>query len=715
MSDKTRAASTESLDSVASESSESGNPPGVLRCGTLQKPHGPLGKWANRYYVLTEDCLHRFARANSDMFFGKEIAHYDLECIMNVKPKNQLIIFDLVVKGKRAKERKIKCPDMSSAEQWVVAIKRAKAQLEIRRRDSGGADGRMRSGSGDGGKRGGRKNGRRRQHSITGDYHQMSTNSPLRFGAGGVGVHKGHLPSPFCLKIQQSDGSTSSKGNSLVPDEELCVGGVLNSSVLVIEDTSGGSVRLPLSELANVEKIERKLMLTRDGEEEEEEGGVGGKGGRDGGDGEGGGATKSVDDELPHVSLRIRFAPSRERESRSLNDEEESSHGRIHVMTLGLSVLVVVASSVFLMQSSEELQGPVGIWATCMVVGTFILGLLAYFDGRKLRLKKFKEKEEKNKKRNKNGGAGGGAEVWRIMYVALLDDSGEIKEHNQKKIEDQAGKWSFERMMEVLGYKNPTERQELLDHIPLNVETPQRWLNCEKENPSLARKRWAYTTKFRKTFGFNDILNRPHPMYDVIKKNWDCSYYGKDKTGKHPVFYDKPAGVNMKRMRQLGITDDDLCYHYVWITEYAYKYLCDNSDDMASCITVYNLNGLDRSLFFGKKKALMMKTLKIMEQHYPERTYKIYILNGPWWFNGFAWPIVTAVAQPQTLEKIKNFGSKFGKFVADLATYVDLDKVPKEFGGQNPLPLKNSEVSEYFFFFFFFLPAQQLDPDQFFF
>ena len=94
MSDKTRAASTESLDSVASDSSESGNPPGVLRCGTLQKPHGPLGKWANRYYVLTEDCLHRFARANSDMFFGKEIAHYDLECIMNVKPKKQLIIFD---------------------------------------------------------------------------------------------------------------------------------------------------------------------------------------------------------------------------------------------------------------------------------------------------------------------------------------------------------------------------------------------------------------------------------------------------------------------------------------------------------------------------------------------------------------------------------------------------------------------------------------------
>ena len=32
------------------------------------------------------------------------------------------------------------------------------------------------------------------------------------------------------------------------------------------------------------------------------------------------------------------------------------------------------------------------------------------------------------------------------------------------------------------------------------------------------------------------------------------------------MFYDRPAGVNMKRIKELGITDADLCYHYVWIT-----------------------------------------------------------------------------------------------------------------------------------------------------
>ena len=503
--------------------------------------------------------------------------------------------------------------------------------------------------------------------------------SPLQFGAsnanGGL-----HLPSPFSLRIQQSDGSTASKGNSLVPDEELCVGAVLNASILVVEDTSGRSVRLALSELANINKVERKLKLTRDNKEIKSTSDEG--------------KSRSVDDEITHVTLRIRFDNDRRGRlvgsSSSGHDNGESldsadDHGRIHLMTLGLSVLVVVASSVFLMSTSEELQGPVGIWATCMVVGTAILGFLAFMDGHKIRTS------------TKANGSNGN-DVWRIMYVALLDDSGEIAEHNKKKIENKQGVWDFTRMMEVLGYKNPTERPELMAHIPVDKETPQRWLNCEKGNPNLARKRWAYTTKFRKNFGFNNILDKPHPLYNVIKQNWDCSYYGRDKTGKHPIFYDKPAGVNMKRFRELGITDADLVYHYVWITEFAYKHLCDNSDDMASCITIYDLKGLDRSLFFGEKKKLLQKTMKIMEQHYPERTFKIRILNGPGWFNWIAWPIVTSIANKQTLEKIKSYGSDFKKFAAEIAQYVELSRVPQEFGGENPLALKESQVRPLIFF-----------------
>ena len=461
---------------------------------------GILGSYVKRYYVLTEDCLHRFARANSDMFFGKEIAHYDLECIKNVKVIDRTIRFDLVQTGAKRDQRKIRCPDTQQAEDWVVAIKSAQRAMSIRRRDATSKRGSF-----------------RRRPSITGDYQRFQ--SPLQFGSGGSGGL--HLPSPFSLRIQQSDGSTASKGNSLVPDEELCVGAVLNDSVLIVEDTSGRVVRLALSELANVDKCEKKLELIRIDN--------GGNGGNVKENGDTESKSLSADDEITHVSLRIRFDNDRRDRSRASKHargggngggHSSSSEGNGHNFILVLSVLVVVASSIFLVKLSEDLQGPVGIWATCMVVGTAVIGLLAFVDGHKIR----KSAQAANDTTNQD--------VWRIMYVALLDDSGEIAEHNKKKIEDKAGHWDFDRMMEMLAIKNPTERSDLCEPIALQTETPQRWLNCEPDDPILARKRWTYTTKFRKTFGFNDILNRPHPLYAVIKKNWDCSYYGVDKTGK---------------------------------------------------------------------------------------------------------------------------------------------------------------------------------------
>ena len=189
------------------------------------------------------------------------------------------------------------------------------------------------------------------------------------------------------------------------------------------------------------------------------------------------------------------------------------------------------------------------------------------------------------------------------------------------------------------------------------------------------------------------ILDRPHPLYNVIKKHWDSNYFGTDKSGKHPVYYDRPAGVNMKRMRELGITDADLCYHFVWISEYCYKYIANDVDNMSSCITVYNLKGMDRSLFYGAKKALLQKTMKIMEQHYPERTWKILILNGPVWFDWLAWPMAKKMASQQTLDKVKNFGNNFIKFSDYLKNYVKGTEIPEIFGGDNPTSLNQGRVS----------------------
>ena len=85
-----------------------------------------------------------------------------------------------------------------------------------------------------------RKHARRR--TVTGDF------SGLVFGRSAT-----VLPSPFRLTVSMADGQ-SSKGNSLVPDEELCVGTVEKDHVFVVETEDGGSGRVPAKHFANKEK-----------------------------------------------------------------------------------------------------------------------------------------------------------------------------------------------------------------------------------------------------------------------------------------------------------------------------------------------------------------------------------------------------------------------------------------------------------------------------
>ena len=148
-----------------------------------------------RYYVLTEDCLHRFARQGSDTFFGKEIAHYDLEYINNPRISKSSIHFSVVLDGHNGSERRIRCPTINSAEQWLAAITKAQNHLKVKRRDS--LDGREKRSSNT---NSGRKKYARRP-SITGDYQAMMQNSPLQFGkVGGTGSHNGKYLSILYLR-----------------------------------------------------------------------------------------------------------------------------------------------------------------------------------------------------------------------------------------------------------------------------------------------------------------------------------------------------------------------------------------------------------------------------------------------------------------------------------------------------------------------------------
>jgi hypothetical protein len=90
-----------------------------------------------------------------------------------------------------------------------------------------------------------------------------------------------------------------------------------------------------------------------------------------------------------------------------------------------------------------------------------------------------------------------------------------------------------------------------------------RFVRAEKGDEESARKRWLKTMEWRKAEGIDTILCEPHPHFNIIKANYPHYYYGRSKTG-NPLYVDKPGGIDLKILRENGITLDDLLRQLVF-------------------------------------------------------------------------------------------------------------------------------------------------------
>ena len=276
-----------------------------------------------------------------------------------------------------------------------------------------------------------------------------------------------------------------------------------------------------------------------------------------------------------------------------------------------------------------------------------------------------------------------------VAAAAAGGDAGGVGEEGKGDDGRPPAVWDYEAICRFLEIKNPQENPENLAAIPDDVPTPRRWLNAEPKDPVKARWRWKLTTKFRERFDIPRILEIPHTKYELIKPHFNCYYYNKAKNGC-PIFIDGPGEHDLDRMKELGVTEGDVIFHYMWMTEYLWQRIGDPADDELKTVTIYNLKGLGVFTFKGQLKACITRVMKIMEQHYPEKTHKIFITNGPGWFNWIAWPIIRTLANKQTLDKIKNFSTPNAAFQAAVGEVIDLANLPKLFGGTSDAGLEDS-------------------------
>lgn len=215
------------------------------------------------------------------------------------------------------------------------------------------------------------------------------------------------------------------------------------------------------------------------------------------------------------------------------------------------------------------------------------------------------------------------------------------------------------------------------DGYPQDLDIPVRYVKGMGGDMVEARRRWIASLEWRKEEKVDAILEEPVPNFDIIKKYYPHFYFKEAKNGSM-VYYEIPGKISLPKLKEHGLDLDVLCRHYVYITEFLWKELDKNPE--GKLLTCMDMKGTKLSMFAGEVKEFLLRSAKMIGAHYPERSYKIFILNAPWWFS-LVWKFVSPWVHPNTRAKVVVCGSTF---LPQLEELVELTSVPEEIGGQDP-------------------------------
>lgn len=175
-----------------------------------------------------------------------------------------------------------------------------------------------------------------------------------------------------------------------------------------------------------------------------------------------------------------------------------------------------------------------------------------------------------------------------------------------------------------------------------------RFIAAEKGNEEKGKERYLQTVAWRKEHELDQILRRPHHNFEKIKKCYPQYFHGRSKAG-NPVYYEKPGKIDLVALKQLGLSIEDLIYHYMYITEFLWTYI--EPEDAARSITVLDVSGIGMSSLGGEVLDFIKRASSFTAAHYPERSAHIFIINIPGWFN-MIWRIVKPLIDPVTRDKV---------------------------------------------------------------
>lgn len=210
----------------------------------------------------------------------------------------------------------------------------------------------------------------------------------------------------------------------------------------------------------------------------------------------------------------------------------------------------------------------------------------------------------------------------------------------------------------------------------MDEDIPQRFINGCEGDLKEARRRWDITRHWREVEGVNTVLDEPQPYFFVIRNYYPHYHAGQGREG-HIVFYERPGGFELEQLKARGVTPEHLWRHWLFVTEYQWKILA--GDEMAKGIAVLDIEGVNMGDLTGEKLEHLKKSVSAANQHYPERSYVIFVVNAPMWFS-FIWKLIKPLVHENTQKKVKILSKH--EVLKGLQEHIDISQIPEYYGGQ---------------------------------
>lgn len=228
-----------------------------------------------------------------------------------------------------------------------------------------------------------------------------------------------------------------------------------------------------------------------------------------------------------------------------------------------------------------------------------------------------------------------------------------------------------------------------------STDLPQPYIDFATNHfkPDAAQRHWDASIEWRKQR--YDILRNPNDRLRDMERLQPLYIHGVSRENII-VLYEPMRFADLDEMFQNGLTVSHHVERAVYLTEFIRHEVCrgrgryfDNDDDSTTAtkefkvIYIMDLQDLDIAKFFGGDAfGRLTEFFEIARYHYPGMFQHAWCLNLPRWMTGLARRFLQQVMwglQPPELMS--------NKIIDRLSQVIDLDQIPREYGGNSEFAL----------------------------